>query len=127
MSLAKLDYLKVLNNLTDRLSIYLHLFRINWRKMWDFKKKQILIFIAIFLVLYAILLLISTLILFTYEDLTTGEQLYSKIVGVVIYFPLNPLWNHSEWAFLMLLLNGSFWGFICYSIIFGIKKFKGKA
>lgn len=94
--------------------------------MWGFKIKQILIFISIFLVLYAILMLISALILFKYGDLTTGEKIYGEIVGLIIYFPLNPLWNNGKWPIVIFILNGSFWGFICYTIIFGVKKLKSK-
>lgn len=94
--------------------------------MWGFKIKQILIFISIFLVLYAILMLISALILFKYGDLTTGEKIYGEIVGLIIYFPLNPLWNNGKWPIMIFILNGSFWGFICYTIIFGVKKLKSK-
>lgn len=94
--------------------------------MWGFKIKQILIFISIFLVLYAILMLISALILFKYGDLTTGEKVYSEIVGLIIYFPLSPLWNNGKWPIVIFILNGSFWGFICYTTIFGVKKLKSK-
>lgn len=93
--------------------------------MWGFKIKQILIFISIFLVLYAILWSIPILIFFREGDLTTGEEIYSEILGLIIYFPLNPLWNDGRWPFVILLSNGSFWGFICYTIIFGIKKLMG--
>lgn len=94
--------------------------------MWGFKIKQILVFISIFLVLYAILLLISALILFKYGDLTTGEKIYHEIMGLIIYFPLNPLWNNSKWPVAIFIINGSFWGFICYTIIFGVKRLNSK-
>lgn len=94
--------------------------------MWEFKIKQILIFISIFLVLYAILILISAFILFKYGDLTTGEKIYGEIVGLIIYFPLNPLWNNGKWPIVIFILNGSFWGSICYTTIFGVKKLKSK-
>lgn len=92
--------------------------------MWGFKIKPILVFISMFLVLYAILFLLSALILFNYSDLTIGEKIYGKIAGLLFYFPLNPLWNNGKWPIVIFILNGSFWGFICYSIIFGVKKLK---
>lgn len=94
--------------------------------MWRFKIKQVLIFISIFLVLYAVLLSISALISFKDGDLTTGEKMYGEIVVLIVSFPLNPLWNDGRWPFVIFTLNGSFWGVICYTIIFGLKKLKGK-
>jgi uncharacterized membrane protein len=90
--------------------------------MWGFKTKSILIFIAIFLLLYTLLLLISSIILFKYAYLTTGEKIYADIIGLITYFPLNPLWNDGKWSIVLLLLNGAFWGFICYTIISLFKK-----
>jgi len=91
-----------------------------------FKIKNFLIFLSIFLVLYGVFLLISALILFKYGYLTKGEKIYSEIVHIVIYFPINPLWNDGRWPLFTLLLNGCFWGFVFYSIILTIRKLTHK-
>jgi hypothetical protein len=94
--------------------------------MFGFKIKNFLIFLSIFLVLYGVFLLISALILFKYGYLTKGEKIYSEIVHIVINYPINALWNDGRWPLVTVLLNGCFWGFICYSTILTIKKLTRK-
>jgi len=90
--------------------------------MWTFKLEHVLKFILLFLGIYALFMFLLMVYISQYGFPTEGQNLLTKLVSLLAFFPVNPLANEGGLPMLVFVINGCTWGFVFYSLICGIKK-----